>query len=876
MANNIPDMVKITLDTSRMQDFDESGTPLGTYKGVLKDLDSDLSAFERVIKSASNYFEYFNNNLKKINTSTGLAEQSFFVRREELDNVLSAIRGKNAERFGDEGGYNYTVSNIETIKASRKILGKDAQKKAIEEINRLGGTAVVNPKNKDKLDIYLPVESSSVVGLTGAQKSAIITQAIPEARKLSRIEGKHRRQEELEIQHKEEEKRTAEEVKLVAERKKAEDKAKKEADKLLAEAEDKAEKEAYRKAEENQKAEEAKIKESSRKTGIILKAILTVVTVIGDVVRRILTASLKQASENTKMATEAHDVGVTALERRGYDIFDIAHGMEKGSTFGAIKSVQGMFGDVTALDEKALGTLARVMGSEVGEAVRSGMGGQNPDQLLEKIMDKYFKQYLSGRNSLGQQVGMEQARRELVTSLQSISPEIARLFSQMADDYASGYYNFSSYAGWKGTTATNRSGMTEATRNFSNEIGKKYNEILAIVEELKTSFFDKLGNNMDDLLIKVKNIRVGQSEANKIAEDTRNREANTRSKEIMQTQLSLYSSTSQDRVNEIMKRTPLGKGQAGYFTYTTELLAGIKSGVYDADYFKKVGLGGTGMISQSQVKAYIARGKVLADEALFDPKIKDEMARSMTNIERIQEIEKSEAYLIGSGKIADLSMSAKAQDYKAQEILTSHARSIAGRPGVLSEAGENMQLAVLDAYLDFLMTNPETFKAEEKTLTKSGKAKYQNIARNIAKENKIHLEDLSYAQKAQALAIANAENWYALNFAPSVYSATKGKAEDTFLMRNVVESANRSINEGDSKILSRLAEHIFNPNATYSVYGQQGRSGEYVLKVQMLDSSGRATGAPIDINLADTKGTQGNLGTVTTNDKGQVMWASTY
>ena len=96
------------------------------------------------------------------------------------------------------------------------------------------------------------------------------------------------------------------------------------------------------------------------------------------------------------------------------------------------------------------------------------------------------------------------------------------------------------------------------------------------------------------------------------------------------------------------------------------------------------------------------------------------------------------------------------------------------------------------------------------------------------------------------------------------------------IAENVVESANRSINEGDSKILSRLAEHIFNPNATYSVYGQQGRSGEYVLKVQMLDSSGRATGAPIDINLADTKGTQGNLGTVTTNDKGQVMWASTY
>lgn len=875
MANNIPDMVKITLDTSRMQDIDEFNNPLGTYKGVLKDLDSDLSAFERVIKSASNYFEYFNNNLKKINTSTGLAEQSFFVRREELDNVLSAIRGKNAERFGDEGGYNYTVSNIETIKASRKILGKDAQKKAIEEINRLGGTAVVNPKNKDKLDIYLPVESSSVAGLTGAQKSAIITQAIPEARKLSRIEGKSRRQEELEVQHKEEEKRTAEEVKLVAERKKAEDKAKKEADKLLAEAEDKAEKEAYRKAEEEQKSEEAKVKESSRKTGIILKAILTVVTVIGDVVRRILTASLKQASENTKMATEAHDVGVTALERRGYDIFDIAHGMEKGSTFGAIKSVQGMFGDVTALDEKALGTLARVMGSEVGEAVRSGMGGQNPDQLLEKIMDKYFKQYLSGRNSLGQQVGMEQARRELVTSLQSISPEIARLFSQMADDYASGYYNFSSYAGWRGTTVTNRSGMTEATRNFSNEIGKKYNDILAIVEDLKTSFFTKLGNELDGLLTKVKNIRVGQSEANKIAEDTRNREANTRSKEIMQAQLSLFSSNSQDRVDEITESTPLEKGQSKDFTYNAELLAGIKYGIYDADYFEKVGLGGTGMTSKKQIKAYIARGKTIADEALFDPEIKDEVARSIAIIERIQKIEKSEDYLIGSGKIEDLSMTARAQDYRAQEILTAHAKSIVGRPGILSEAGENRQTAVQQGYLDFLISNPKIFEAEEKTLTPEGKEKYQAIKEKIANKNKLKsLANLSYNQKAQALAEANAENWYALNLAPSTYSSES--AESAFLLAKTVTDAEKSINEGDSKILARLAEHMFSSNSIYRVSGQQGKSGEYLLKVQMIDKSGRATGAPIDINLGDTTGPQGNFVTVTTDSSGRVTMSAVY
>ena len=63
---DIPEMVKITLDTSNMQDFNDLKEPLGTFRGALKTLDSDLSAFERVIKSASNYFEFFNNNLKKI------------------------------------------------------------------------------------------------------------------------------------------------------------------------------------------------------------------------------------------------------------------------------------------------------------------------------------------------------------------------------------------------------------------------------------------------------------------------------------------------------------------------------------------------------------------------------------------------------------------------------------------------------------------------------------------------------------------------------------------------------------------------------------------------------------------------------------------
>ena len=65
---DIPEMVKITIDTSNLQDFDENNKPLGTYRGALKTLDSDLSAFERVIKSATNYFKFFNSAFFKFPT----------------------------------------------------------------------------------------------------------------------------------------------------------------------------------------------------------------------------------------------------------------------------------------------------------------------------------------------------------------------------------------------------------------------------------------------------------------------------------------------------------------------------------------------------------------------------------------------------------------------------------------------------------------------------------------------------------------------------------------------------------------------------------------------------------------------------------------
>ena len=43
----------------------------------------------------------------------------------------------------------------------------------------------------------------------------------------------------------------------------------------------------------------------------------------------------------------------------------------------------------------------------------------------------------------------------------------------------------------------------------------------------------------------------------------------------------------------------------------------------------------------------------------------------------------------------------------------------------------------------------------------------------------------------------------------------------------------------------------------------------------MLDSSGRGTGKPISLTLSDTKGKTGDIGTIITDSKGNIVYATT-
>lgn len=861
---DIPEMVKITLDTSNMQDFNDLKEPLGTFRGALKTLDSDLSAFERVIKSASNYFEFFNNNLKKVNEKTGLAEQSFFVRKDELDNVLFALNAKAKELTTgkDSPGFNITYSDVEILQSTRKVLGKEAQKMAIEEVNRLGGKASVNPKNKDKLDIELPVSKSVVQEMTSKEKSALITQAIPYGRKLSRIEGRKRKKEELARLSEEEMERTMAEVEAVKSQKLAEDKAKQDAEKLL----EKAKKD----KEREKKEKKARQKSEIRKVLSITKTVGATLIIIADIVRRILTATLKSASDNEKKAMEAHSVGVTAMQRRNLDLFDIAHGMEKGTSFGAIQSVQSLFGNITSLDEKALSTLAHVMGSEISDLVTSGMGGKNPDKLLDKILDKYFSQYLSGKNSLGQSVGREEARRELITSLQSVSPEVAKVFARMVDDYASGYYKpFSNSKGWRDTVLLNRTGLNEADLDFNAELGKQFNEIIAIVNDLKNGFFIRLGNSMNGLIKDIKNIRIGYSGEENIEQDKRNREASLRTKAKLEEQLSIYNASAQTGLDMISSvdytPTSFNKNKVKDFKYSAEILARLRTGTLTKEYLE-ANLASTGMKSIKEMSTYKSRGYEVLANAQYNTDVFDEILLAIVNLNRLKEIEKDiKAHKIGSGKVKDLSMTRAEQIVEAEKLVKTNAENayIIG-PNHSPDLHEKL----VSAYFELLVNNRSEYESTKGIMSKADKKKLNQALENMAEEKGIKVDDLSEEEQILAFARLNADEWYRTRIVSSEEPTAKN-----YYNKYVLDEVKESLNRSNSAILSQLAGvTVQNASAgNYQVVGKQGQSGEYIVYLQSVDSKGNKVGGLVPIlNLSDTQANTGFLGSATVGADGNI------
>ena len=523
MAVTTTPITKITIDSKNFQEKDPvTGAFLPKMNAnVFGQADQLLSKAERVLQSTINAFEGFNTNLRttfqtnnlsdpKNPIYTGRFSQSAYINTSDRDNAMRSLQSAfNAKISYDsigDAGFDIKAEDAVLVNITKSFKNRKAQMKAIEELDKVGGTLDVDSaktkKNPYRSVISVPMSKTDYDAIinNNTQKEAnkilskYVNDTIPMANKENRLETS--RQNDV--------------------------KKEKEA------------KETERKEKQKEKEEE----ESKRKTMGTLLKILAVLGAIADLVRRVVTTALANSIQAKQDAITGHNLGLTTEEVRRYKYFDIAHGMEGGATVGAMSALQSAFGLGQEIDITKLEKLTPVLSGDTANLARTGVaGGGETNKLLGMILTDYLKQYLSGKNSLNQYESNPSVRRaNLVSNLNSAFPELGTLFGTMLEDYESGIYKgkFSDYTGWLSTTKTNQGGMSDAQQNAFQEMGALLTSVNSKLKDLTDKYLAGFALSLAGLVQKVDNIQFGKTATEKNEQNKTNKQLNLEARESMQ------------------------------------------------------------------------------------------------------------------------------------------------------------------------------------------------------------------------------------------------------------------------------------------------------------------------------------------------------
>ena len=523
MAVTTTPITKITIDSKNFQEKDPvTGAFLPKMNAnVFGQADQLLSKAERVLQSTINAFEGFNTNLRTTFQTNNLSDpknpiyagrfsQSAYINTSDRDNAMRSLQSAfNAKiRYDSIGdaGFDIKAEDAVLVNITKSFKNRKAQMKAIEELDKVGGTldtdSAKTKKNPYRSVISVPMSKTDYDAIinNNTQKEAnkilskYVNDTIPMANKENRLETS--RQNDV--------------------------KKEKEA------------KEAERKEKQKEKEEE----ESKRKTMGTLLKILAVLGAIADLVRRVVTTALANSIQAKQDAITGHNLGLTTEEVRRYKYFDIAHGMEGGTTVGAMSALQSAFGLGQEIDIAKLEKLSPVLSGDTANLARTGVaGGGETNKLLGMILTDYLKQYLSGKNSLNQYESNPSVRRaNLVSNLNSAFPELGTLFGTMLEDYESGIYKgkFSDYTGWLSTTRTNQGGMSDAQQNAFQEMGALLTSVNSKLKDLTDKYLAGFALSLVGLVQKVDNIQFGKTATEKNEQNKTNKQLSLEARESMQ------------------------------------------------------------------------------------------------------------------------------------------------------------------------------------------------------------------------------------------------------------------------------------------------------------------------------------------------------
>lgn len=468
----------------------------GNYnRSDLKRVDSDIANILKGAKSSISKSDFISTRSKVIDESTGKMITEIITEAKNALNVSSAINSKISE-ISIRAGRNsplYTLTNtqgisIGSVSGTKTLSTAEAVRLARTSLESYGGILKHTPtvKNPDEYSYTVPFEQ---VGNKDAEEK-FKSNIFHEANSLSNVYVRRKNQKE--------------------------------------------------KDKEEQKRNKQK---SPIKIFSLLTKILGVLTIGFDIVRRILSLVTEQGKMAVRTSTIAHNLGTNYQQARQIESAERVSGLETGTITGAMSDIQSMFGNITNIDEGALETLALIMGSKIEDLVQSGIGGSNPEVLVGEIIDAWNERASTGYNSVGEYVGEAQARRELYSLLNKVSPQLANIFALMQEqraDEASLYKNLASgkFSDWvNGLSNVNRYPVNTIGEGLLKEVSQYANNVNDLIEQLKHGIAITFAEPAIAVLRSISNIRWGMTGKNNLDLDIKNLESNNAWKEHAQAML---------------------------------------------------------------------------------------------------------------------------------------------------------------------------------------------------------------------------------------------------------------------------------------------------------------------------------------------------
>lgn len=497
------------------------GFDTATLDGFVK----RAEAYERELKRV---FGSIVTTVSEIDKLTGQMKRTSFIPKEYEQQALGVIKAVQDQRstWAQDSSFMYTATNkAHILETTREIKGAKAQQFAKEELLAVGGRLqhTAGTSNKDMMTSFIPVLDSDlsnmsktdvakyIRGLTPHSNSASLAEAKDRSIKenANKIAEQEKQERELKRNQEKQEREHESQLEQNYRRKKAVDKenANKTAEQEREFKRSQKEKEKEQREEEKEKAQQRKALFSS------LGKIGTTIAVLTDITRRILTSVLSFGSTVSKEGVQAHTLETSYQTQRAMAYFDRAVGLGAGTSLQAQEDLRAKFGNTAKLDTEALKWLAMVMGDEVSTMVMSGLGGENPAKLMERILDDFYKRQQEGKDQYGNVVGQDKARRALVTLLESVSPSIARVFERMVEEQSNGLNAgmIKNYAGFQSLYLPSSGGLTGNDWDMISLLGKEVDELRAKFKNLGDTLKGSFMLSLQGVINWANGLHIGQT-----------------------------------------------------------------------------------------------------------------------------------------------------------------------------------------------------------------------------------------------------------------------------------------------------------------------------------------------------------------------------